>query len=39
MTAARFRKYPQITSLEENDDFCDFVRSLLEEQYVVTQVE
>ncbi|KAI0335479.1 alpha-ketoacid dehydrogenase kinase N-terminal domain-containing protein [Cubamyces sp. BRFM 1775] len=27
----KFRRYPEITTLEENDDFCNFVRGLLNE--------
>lgn len=34
LTLSRFRKYPQITTLDENDDFCHFVQSLLAEQFV-----
>ncbi len=29
---ARFRRYPQITTMEENDVFCEFVSNLLAEQ-------
>lgn len=30
----RFRKYPPITTLEENDVYCEFLKNILNEQYV-----
>lgn len=30
----RFRKYPPITNLQENEAFCEFLAELLDEQYV-----
>lgn len=32
----RFRKFPQIETLEDNERFCSFLRTLLDEQYVYT---
>ena len=29
----RFRRYPEIKTLEQNEAFCKFVRGLLDEQY------
>ncbi|GJJ07474.1 hypothetical protein Clacol_001676 [Clathrus columnatus] len=31
---SRFRRYPHINTLKENDDFCHFLRNLLDEQSV-----
>ena len=30
----RFRRFPQIETLEDNERFCYFLRTLLDEQYV-----
>lgn len=35
---SRFRRYPQINSLEENNAFCEFVTNLLKDQSVVLPV-
>jgi hypothetical protein len=34
----RVRRYPQITTLSDNEAFCNFLHGLLDEQYVFARL-